>query len=193
MSLLHQAESDAELSQSDYETKDHSISGQAQGDVIYRDGSAWTRLAAGTKGQPLRTGGSAANPSWADYGVSLQKTGDTTAAAAAVSFTTEEDDDGGLHDNSTNPTRITIPAGMAGWYLITAWGSMTTSSSVTKTITIRQDGTTTLTSVDAPASTAVNLSCSTIKKLAAAAYVELVATNNGADPSSTYRLCLVRI
>jgi len=36
----------------------------AQGDVAYFDGTAWARLAAGTLGQGLKTGGSGANPSW---------------------------------------------------------------------------------------------------------------------------------
>lgn len=40
------------------------ISGQAQGDILYRNASAWVRLAAGTAGQVLRTNGAAANPSW---------------------------------------------------------------------------------------------------------------------------------
>ena len=35
-----------------------------QGDVLYRDGSGLQRLAAGTNGQALITGGSGANPSW---------------------------------------------------------------------------------------------------------------------------------
>jgi len=37
-----------------------------QGDLLYRDGSGLARLAAGTAGQRLRTGGAGANPSWAD-------------------------------------------------------------------------------------------------------------------------------
>lgn len=37
-----------------------------QGDILYRDGSGLARLAAGTAGQRLRTGGSGANPAWAD-------------------------------------------------------------------------------------------------------------------------------
>ena len=37
---------------------------QAQGDILYYSGSAWTRLAAGTAGQVLTTQGAAANPSW---------------------------------------------------------------------------------------------------------------------------------
>ena len=35
-----------------------------QGDILYRDGSGLQRLAAGTNGQVLQTGGSGANPSW---------------------------------------------------------------------------------------------------------------------------------
>jgi hypothetical protein len=37
-----------------------------QGDILYRDGSGLQRLAAGTAGQLLKTGGSGANPSWTD-------------------------------------------------------------------------------------------------------------------------------
>ena len=35
-----------------------------QGDILYRDGSGLQRLAAGTNGQVLLTGGAGANPSW---------------------------------------------------------------------------------------------------------------------------------
>ena len=35
-----------------------------QGDILYSDGSGEARLAAGTSGQVLQTGGSGANPSW---------------------------------------------------------------------------------------------------------------------------------
>ena len=35
-----------------------------QGDILYRDGSGLQRLAAGTSGEVLQTGGSGANPSW---------------------------------------------------------------------------------------------------------------------------------
>ena len=37
-----------------------------QGDILYRDGSGLQRLAAGTAGQALKTGGAGANPSWGD-------------------------------------------------------------------------------------------------------------------------------
>ena len=45
-----------------------------QGDILYRDGSGLQRLAAGTSGQALITGGSGANPSWGDVGGNLLMT-----------------------------------------------------------------------------------------------------------------------
>ncbi|WP_290944270.1 hypothetical protein [Hyphomonas sp.] len=39
-----------------------------QGDILYRDASGLQRLAAGTNGQALLTGGAGANPSWGDAG-----------------------------------------------------------------------------------------------------------------------------
>jgi hypothetical protein len=39
---------------------------QAQGDILYHNGTTWARLGAGTSGQYLKTNGAAANPAWAD-------------------------------------------------------------------------------------------------------------------------------
>jgi hypothetical protein len=41
------------------------VGSAAQGDILYRGGSTWTRLGAGTSGQYLQTQGAAANPQWA--------------------------------------------------------------------------------------------------------------------------------
>jgi len=40
------------------------VGSAAQGDLLYRSSSGWTRLAAGTSGQFLKTQGSGANPTW---------------------------------------------------------------------------------------------------------------------------------
>ena len=40
------------------------IASQAQGDILYYNGTSWVRLAAGTANQILVTNGAAANPSW---------------------------------------------------------------------------------------------------------------------------------
>jgi hypothetical protein len=42
------------------------IASSAQGDILIRDATGWTRLGAGTAGQELRTGGAGANPAWSD-------------------------------------------------------------------------------------------------------------------------------
>lgn len=49
--------------------------GNTQGDILYRDASAWAVLAPGTAGFVLKTGGAAANPSWVNVsGVSAVPT-----------------------------------------------------------------------------------------------------------------------
>ena len=41
------------------------VGSAAQGDILYRNASAWTRLGAGTSGHYLKTQGTGANPTWA--------------------------------------------------------------------------------------------------------------------------------
>lgn len=83
------------------------------------------RLAKGTAGQILKVGAStlewgSASPTFigcAAYNsnFTLGGTGDQL-----ISFPNEEFDSNGFHDNSTNNSRLTIPSGYAGKYLITA-------------------------------------------------------------------------
>jgi len=56
------------------------ITGSAQGDILYYNGSAWTKLAAGSSGQFLRTQGAGANPQWA----TVSGTGDVVGPASAT-------------------------------------------------------------------------------------------------------------
>ena len=51
-----------------------SISGTAQGDLYYNNGSAIARLGAGTSGQFLKTQGTGANPQWGDVVSNLTDT-----------------------------------------------------------------------------------------------------------------------
>ncbi len=66
----------------------------AQGDILYRDGSGWTRLPAGTVGYVLKTQGAAANPQWG------AESGDVAASihAADSKATPHNDDELGLVD-----------------------------------------------------------------------------------------------
>ena len=60
-----------------------------QGDILYRDGSGLQRLAAGTSGQVLQTGGAGANPSWgtvsSDY-VKIARYSATGVSASSYNF-----------------------------------------------------------------------------------------------------------
>ena len=56
-----------------------------QGDILYRDGSGLQRLAAGTSGQVLQTGGSGANPSWGTVSSDYVKLATVTANGSASS------------------------------------------------------------------------------------------------------------
>lgn len=46
------------------------VGSAAQGDILYRGASAWTRLGAGTSGQYLKTNGTGADPAWATVSAS---------------------------------------------------------------------------------------------------------------------------
>lgn len=62
----------------------------AQGDVIYYNGTAWVRLAAGTSGNFLKTQGAGANPTWAAVstgGMTLLETLTTTSGATVSTGT----------------------------------------------------------------------------------------------------------
>ena len=63
-----------------------SISGLAQGDILYYNGTDWVRLGAGTSGQVLQTGGTGANPSWVDSsgGKTLQVVRQTYTGTANI-------------------------------------------------------------------------------------------------------------
>jgi hypothetical protein len=58
-----------------------------QGDILYRDASGLARLAAGTSGQVLQTGGSGANPSWGTVSSDMVKLAqNTTGNASSISI-----------------------------------------------------------------------------------------------------------
>lgn len=97
----------------------------AQGDILYRNGSDWTRLAAGISGQVLKTQGAGANPTWGNivanpsWSAALSSDQSVTQNSdTKLALATEEFDIGSNFDASTN-YRFTVPSGKAGIYLIT--------------------------------------------------------------------------
>ena len=104
--------------------------GTTAGDIdYYTSSTAKARIAIGTAGQVLQVNAGATAPEWgaaagaAFVGVKLFLPADQTiahATATAVAFGagSESIDTDAFHDESTNNTRITIPAGKAGKYLV---------------------------------------------------------------------------
>lgn len=100
--------------------EDLTIASQAQGDILYYTGSLWSRLAAGTANQVLKTGGAGANPSWGlpnDLSIASQAQGDI------------------LYFDNANWVRL--PAGTSGYFLKTqgaganpTWASPSNSSNL---------------------------------------------------------------
>ncbi|RWN33423.1 hypothetical protein [Mesorhizobium sp.] len=69
------------------------IGSASQGDILYRAGSAWARLGAGTSGQFLKTLGAGANPAWSDvpYDIPLSFAGTPTAGQLIGKLVTARD------------------------------------------------------------------------------------------------------
>lgn len=83
-----------------------------QGDILYRDGSGLQRLAAGTNGQVLKTGGAGANVSWVDQG------GGAYVKIRAASFTNNQTH-GSSSYTATNITDSITPDSTSNKIIIT--------------------------------------------------------------------------
>lgn len=93
------------------------VGSDAQGDILYYNGTDWARLGAGTSGQFLKTQGAAADPTWT-----------STVNQDSFPFTQN------VNTSSTSPTAATIyPAGYAEFYkkgqtVLDAWVCMAAGS-----------------------------------------------------------------
>jgi len=129
-------------------------------------------------------------------GVRLTKSANqsiSNSTATAISFNGETYDTDGFHDNSTNNTRITIPSGKDGYYLIygnVGWGINATGR---REFSLRKNTSTTLSDGGTGPTSAAYVSniFSIVLNLAAADYIELFGfqTTGGAfDVESTTSL-----
>ena len=125
----------------------------AKGDLVVGTGAdTFSRLAVGTNTYVLTADSAeATGMKWAAAGgaatfVGCQLEKITTvqsisnATATAVTFNSEVFDTDGFHDNSTNNSRITIPSGKAGKYLLTAQISYAANATGARIIKIYKNG-----------------------------------------------------
>jgi hypothetical protein len=129
---------------------------------------------AGNETGPLGAGSSST-----PIGATVRRT--TTQSVAnntlvAISFDTEDFDDGGVADLGTNATRLTVPTGEGGWYVVEAGCEFAADSTGSRDIGLRVNGTNykTFKRDDAVGAASANsgLETARIIKLAAGDYVE---------------------
>lgn len=111
-------------------------------------------------------------------GVSLNSAGQTISSGTDTvrNFNSEFFDTDGYHDNSTNNSRITIPSGKGGKYLIIAASVWAPNSTSFRRLRVRKNGSTLLASYDISAGNGGSgdtYYLSTIKDLVATDYIEV--------------------
>ena len=124
------------------------------GDTIYRNATVPVRLGIGTAGQVLTVNTGATAPEWktpaattptyVGCALNISTSGQSIATNTGTSilFDTEVIDTDGFHSNVTNTDRITIPAGKAGKYLVTAAITMSANSTGARVVNIAKNGST---------------------------------------------------
>lgn len=99
----------------------------AAGDIVYGTGAdTFTKLGIGTAGQVLKVNSGATAPVWGSATPSFKGCRAVTntnqlisnATYTVLNYNSETYDTDGFHSTSTNTGRMTIPAGLAGYYLL---------------------------------------------------------------------------
>lgn len=141
-----------------------------QGDVIYHNGSTWTKLAAGTNGHVLTTAGVGANPSWTGAGSGDMVLASIQTVTGAKQFGTIGGAVGKfILAGSTSGSTIVNAAAVAGATTITLPGATDTlvGKATTDVLTNK--------SIDADTNTITNIENADIKAAAAIAVNKLAA------------------
>lgn len=158
----------------------------AEGDLLVGGvGNTLARLAAPTTGDVL-TGDTtiAGKVKWASPADASRVWCEVFLASDTVAnhgvelpivFDTEVSDDGGMHDNGTNPTRVTIPAGADGVYVISAGLGWAYYGSAVGSLQVRlyKNGALTFQTTNTTIGTEANAVTTWVMGLAAGDYLEL--------------------
>jgi len=171
----------------------------AKGDLIGGTGAdTFARLAVGANGTVLTadsaeaTGLKWATPSGGSstfVGVKLNavlKQSVTNNTDTAMIFDVEDFDTDGFHSNVTNNTRITIPAGKAGYYQIGGLIDFDNGAGGARTLRIKKNGTTEKQIITTPNTVYPGATLETILYLAVGDYVQLFATQTSGTTQDLY-------
>ena len=170
----------------------------AEGDLLVGDSAdTLQRLAIGTNGYVLtvdtavdgkiKWASASSTPTF--VGCVITNDVDTTQTYAsgvnqAINWAVEEIDTDGFHDNTTNNTRITIPSGKGGKYLITGTITLSDSNvSGTRYIQIAKNGTT-IHQNSVQRNDYVNNRIAFVADLVAGDYIELRMRHSQSSPST---------
>jgi len=161
------------------------------GDLLYGTAAdTVARLGIGTAGQVLKVNAGATAPEWGAAsstptfkGVYTYIASDQTLSnntSTAINYDTELFDTDAFHNNATNKDRITIPAGLGGYYLIVVGAQWNSNSSGYRQITIQKNATSNVMIFDYPGLSVSNsyIGKSTIFNLTAGDYINAVGYQN---------------
>lgn len=111
----------------------------------------------------------------------------STSTSTAISFDSETFDTDAFHDPAVNPTRLTVPAGKGGKYMVMGQVRYAASSTGIRVSAIRKNGTTDLSNTPGPngGTSVVAVATQAIASLAAGDYVEMIAWQNSGGSLNT--------
>jgi len=169
-----------------------------KGDLVPATGSGtFARLGVGTNGQILTADSTAATGmKWAAAGASFvgcraYATADQSMSnGATVTFTLDAEnyDTDGFHSTTVNNSRITIPSGKAGYYLITGIATYQNGgTSGQRDFWIQKNGTTDLANVvDAKTANFLGMSISDIQYLSVGDYIQMLGYQDSGSTTATF-------
>ena len=152
------------------------------GDTIYSSsGSTPARLGIGGTGDVLTVAGGV--PSWAVpaggstfVGVSCKANANQTIANNTytnITFNQENFDTDTFHDNTTDNSRITIPAGKAGYYQISAYIQCDASAAGSRNLYLNKNGSTITYNAVTPSASSPFLQLNFVADLSVGDYIEM--------------------
>jgi hypothetical protein len=168
------------------------------GDTIYSSsGSTPARLGIGTAGQFLKVNAGATAPEWATLstaptfvGCRAYQSGDTSVANSTnviIGFNNENFDSNGFHDNSTNNSRMTIPADYAGKYQVFANLAYNGNTSGNRVVDILLNGSIVATSYSGASTTnAITCTINLAMDLAVADYIQVQTSQDSGGTRTVF-------